>query len=186
VYPEIYGAGPRLSATLCASERQDKAELMGSTLARTTARVTTWAVVALVVACGPDLPDDLPALMDLMNRDDMEYHVNASNKVSEVYGKDGLLYVLRNGRRKARYRAARWLWRFPGDDVEQALCHIVDDDSDSFLRIQALFSLERLGTERAMPTVEIATHDSDELVASSARDALWEIQSRARMKLRGQ
>jgi hypothetical protein len=151
---------------------------MASRLARTTARVTTGAVLALVVGCGPDLPDDLPALMELMNRDDQDYHVNASNKVSEVYGKEGLLYVLRNGRRKARYRAARWLWRFPDTEVERELLEIVRTEGDNFLRIQALYSLGRMGTLRALETLEAATRDPDDLIAMSARDALSAIRSR--------
>jgi hypothetical protein len=132
------------------------------------------------------MPNDLPTLMNLMNSTDMTTSVNAANKISDLFGKDGLLEVLREGQPMARAKAARWLWRFPGDDVEAALCNVVDSDADSFLRVQALSSLGNMGTARAVPSVEVATHDQDLLVASSARDALWEIQSRERMKLRRQ
>lgn len=131
-----------------------------------------------LAACGPRLPDDLPTLMTLMNSNDQATSVNASNKVSEMYGSNGLLRVLREGQSTARAKAARWLWRFPGDEVEQSLIQVVETETDDFLRVQALSSLEKLGTDRALPAIEAATHDPDEHVASSAREAVSAIRSR--------
>jgi HEAT repeat protein len=120
--------------------------------------------------------------MNLMNSNDQTTSVNASNKVSEMYGSDGLLRVLREGQSTARSKAARWLWRFPGDEVERSLIEIVEREKDDFLRIQALYSLEEIGTERAVPALEIATHDRDERVAAKARDAMAAIRSRVRVR----
>src|SRR5262245_9943089 len=68
--------------------------------------------VIFLLGCGPRLPNDLPSLMRLMESNDETTGVDASNKVSTQFGKDGLLRVLRDGDLRARARAARWLWRF--------------------------------------------------------------------------
>jgi HEAT repeat protein len=109
----------------------------------------------------------------------MNYSVNASNKVAELYGKDGLLHVLRNGQQKARYKAARWLGRFRGEDVEEELLKIVVEESDPFLRIQALYSLGRVGTTRALDALADTAEDSDESIARNARDAITAIRLRS-------
>lgn len=132
--------------------------------------------------CDPPMPDDLPSLIEYMNSDAQEYHVNAANKVAEVYGEEGLLHVLREGPLKARYRAARWLWRFPSDQVEQALIEVVTTETDPFLRTQALYSLKHVGTPKALPAVEAATRATDERVAFTAREALASIESRNRTR----
>jgi HEAT repeat protein len=137
-------------------------------------------MIVVCTACEPQMPNDLPSLMEAMNSNSETISVNASNKVSENFGREGLLTVLRTGGPMAKARAARWLWRFPNDEVEQALVLIVENERDSFLRSQALQTLGETGTSKALPVVEAASRSPDQLVSFSATDAMRLI--RGRMK----
>jgi len=50
-----------------------------------------------IAACEPALPDDLSALIQLMNRNSETVSVNATIKVRRLYGQVGLLRALREG-----------------------------------------------------------------------------------------
>jgi hypothetical protein len=136
-------------------------------------------LVALSGCSRPPLPDDLISLMRLMNSNDETTSVNASNKVSERFGKDGLLRVLEEGELRARARAARWLWPYAAPDVEQALVYVVTTEKDSYLRVQALWSLADMGSENALPVVDKAAAEQDSDVAQMAVKAGEAIRARA-------
>jgi len=134
--------------------------------------------IFLVSGCNQRLPNDFESLMELMNSNDETTSVNASNELSTQFGKDGLLRVLAEGKGRARARAARWLWRYEGRDVEQALLEIVAMESDSYLRVQALWSLADIGSDRALATVDEAAKGQDPDVAQMATKASAAIRNR--------
>lgn len=74
--------------------------------------------------------------------------------------------------------AARWLWRYADTDVEQALLNVVTTESDSYLRVQALWSLTDMGSARALPVVDKAGTDQDQEVARMAAKAGVAIRAR--------
>ena len=125
------------------------------------------------------MPDDLPALIQLMNQNSETVSVDATIKVWKVYGKAGLLRALREGGPTARARAAFRLRDFPDADIEQVLIDSAMNDADVDVRVQSLWSLEEIGTERALAVVEAATKDSDPLVSRTARDAAAAIRARS-------
>jgi len=141
-----------------------------------------WLVVCLIAVatagCGPDLPDDLDALTALMNSNNQTVRVNASNKVADVYGKDGLLVVLGQGEAGARGRAAQLLRHFPDREVEQRLVNIVRTDSDPYVRSQALCSLAKVGSVTALPVAQAAAGDAEPQVSYCAEEAVAGIRTR--------
>jgi HEAT repeat protein len=145
---------------------------MGTTL-------TAGALFVCMSACEPKLPDDLPTLIQLMNRNSQTVSVNATIKVWKLYGKAGLLRALREDQPTARAMAAFRLREFPDAEIEQVLMDSVVNDADAFVRVQALWSLEEIGTDRALPVVERAINDGDSDVARKARDAVAAIRARS-------
>jgi HEAT repeat protein len=137
------------------------------------------AVGLFVSACEPKLPDDLSALIRLMNENSQTTSVDATNKVWRVYGKSGLLQALRDGQATARGLAAYRLKEFRDAETEQVLLEVVVKESVPFVRAQALTSLQDVGTERAIHTLEIAAKDSDPDVARNAKDAIEAIRVRS-------
>ena len=141
--------------------------------------LTAGALFVCMSACEPRLPDDLPALIQLMNRNSQKVSVNATIKVWKLYGKAGLLRALREGQPRARARAAFRLRDFPDAEIEQELMDSAVNDADADVRVQALWSLEEIGTDVALPVVERATNDEDPDVARKARDAAAAIRARS-------
>lgn len=154
--------------------------MLSNGLRPTTRLLTTSALLICMSACEPRLPDDLPALIQLMSENSETLSVNAMNKVRKLYGQAGLLRALREGEPRARARAAFRLRDFPDAEVERALLDHVANDADAEVRVQALWSLEEIGTERALSTVERATNDKDADVARKAREATAAIRARSR------
>jgi HEAT repeat protein len=56
------------------------------------------------------------------------------------------------------------------------------DDADAFVKVQALWSLEKIGTDRVLPVVERAINDGDSDVARKARDAAAAIRTDPRRR----
>jgi HEAT repeat protein len=128
--------------------------------------------------CEPSLLDDLPRLIQLMNSNNETISVDSTNKVWKKYGKDGLMRALEIGQPTARARAAFRLRNFADADTERMLIERVENDTDAFVRTQAVWSLEEIGTERSLPAVDKATHDPDPLAARTAREAAAAIRAR--------
>jgi HEAT repeat protein len=105
--------------------------------------------------------------------------VDATIKVWKLYGKAGLLRALREGQPRARARAAFRLRDFPDAEIEHVLMDRAVNDADAFVRVQALWSLEEIGTKRALAVVERAIDDPDRLVSRTARDAAAGIRARS-------
>jgi HEAT repeat protein len=141
--------------------------------------LTAGALFVCMSGCEPRLPDDLPTLIELMSRNSQTVSVNATIKVWKLHGKAGLLRALREGQPRARARAAFRLRDLPDAEVEQVLMDSAVNDADSEVRVQALWSLEEIGTGRALPVVERATKDGDPDVARKARDAAAAIRRRS-------
>jgi len=147
--------------------------------------IVTGVVIGISLSgCGPNLPDDLPTLIQLMNRNSETISVDATLKVSRLYGNAGLLRALRDGLPTARARAAFRLRDFKDGETEQALLDVVVRDPDAFVRVQALTSLQEVGTARAIPVLQTATMDRDPDVARNARSAKGAIGDRATSRRR--
>lgn len=54
-------------------------------------RLVVLALLLGAASCGPSLPDDLPALMALMNENDVPISVDSTLKATRRFGKAGLL-----------------------------------------------------------------------------------------------
>lgn len=118
--------------------------------------------------------------MTLMNKNDEALSVDSTLKVWRLYGKEGLLAALRDGGPTARSRAAFRLRDLPGDDVETALLGTANGDPDGFTVVQALWSLEVIGTARALPRIVPLVESPDPQVARQARDAVAAITKRTK------
>ncbi len=152
--------------------------MLSDCLRPTAGLLITSALLICMSACGPRLPDDLPTLIQLMNSNDETISVDSTNKVWKNYGKEGLVRALEVGQPTARARAAFRLRNFADVDTEQTLIDRVTRDGDAFVRTQALWSLQEIGTERSLPVVDKATRDPDPLAARTAREAAAAIRAR--------
>ena len=154
--------------------------MLSNGLRFTASLLTTSGLLICISACEPRLPGDLPALIQLMSENSQTLSVNAMNKVRKLYGQAGLLRALGEGEPRARARAAFRLRDFSDAEVERALLDHVANDADAEVRVQALWSLEQIGTEGALSTVERATNDKNADVARKARDAAAAIRTISR------
>lgn len=149
-----------------------------SRLRATFGKLVSLAALA-VFACGPHLPDDLPSLIRLMNEKDETRSVDSTNKVWQGYGKSGLIRAVDEGGAIARARAAFRLREYKGRDVETLMVRLINADPDPFVRLQALWTLEEIGTSEVLPTVQQMVNDSDATISRQAQDTVRAIQGRA-------
>lgn len=128
--------------------------------------------VVFMCACGPPLPHDFDALAEMMNSNNLTVKVNAANRLTALYGSDGLLSVLRKGKPGARGLAALRLRNFGGSEVESALLDAIRRDGDSFVRANCLCSLAHLRSKAARSVAETMLNDPDRYVRYCAEEAV--------------
>src|SRR5258708_16244435 len=92
---------------------------------------------------------------------------------------DGTQVALREDQLTARARAALRLREFPDAEIEQVLMDSAVNEADAFVGVQALWSLEEFGTDRAVPVVERPMNDRDPEVARKAREVAAAIRARS-------
>ncbi len=135
------------------------------------------ATALVSVACEPDLPSDLPGLMNAMGSYDMRVSIAAAKRVEKVYGKAGLLQALQHPNSYTRGKAAHFLTGFPGPDVESALSDAASD-SDAHVRMWCAWSLGEQGTAAVLPILETLAHDPEEIVRRHAAEAIEKVGER--------
>lgn len=128
-------------------------------------------------SCRPNLPGDLPSLMQLMGSNDMGVNFDAARRVDKLYGKAGLLEALKQSNANTRAVAAHFLMNHPEPDVQAALL-AATRDPDDYVRMWATLSLGKIGDREVLSRVKSLTADSSELVSTMAKEALEELNSR--------
>ena len=124
-----------------------------------------------VLACAPDLPDDLPALVQLMASNDMDLHTHAARKVFDQYGVDGLIEALQSSSPGARRQAARFIRLHPEAKARAPIMKATRDE-DPTVRAWATFALMSYPDAGARSRLAELLSDPDPLVRSRAKEAL--------------
>lgn len=129
------------------------------------------------VACGPDLPDDLPSLIEAMGSNDMRVNFAAAHRVEKLFGFEGLLVALESENASSRAVAAQSLVRHPGNKTQAVLLK-ASHDSDEYVRMWSVFSLGRIGDATVLPRLKELEIDPSPLVTRRAREAAQALQQR--------
>jgi HEAT repeat protein len=116
--------------------------------------------------------------MDAMGAYDMRVSWHAAAKVRKLYGQEGLLEALRHPNPYTRANAAHTLMHYAGPSVEQALV-VAATDSDAHVRMWAAWSLGEQGTAAVLPTLEVLSKDSAEIVRMHASEAADKVRQRS-------
>jgi hypothetical protein len=106
-----------------------------------------------------------------MNGNSETVTVAAANKVAKIYGKQGLLEVMKRGGPTARSMAARWLVNYSDQEVERSLIEVLRNGDESYVVVRVLWTLKDIGTPAALPAVSRAAATGDSSVADMARQA---------------
>lgn len=134
--------------------------------------------LASVMACGPDLPEDLPSLIQAMGSNDMRVNFAAAHRVERLFGIEGLLAALVSENASARGVAAHSLMRHPGSKTQEALLN-ASRDGDEYVRMWSAFSLGKIGDESALPRLkDLERGDPSPLVTRRAQEAARALEQR--------
>jgi hypothetical protein len=129
-------------------------------------------LVIMTGACGAALlPDDLSALVQVMNEDSETRSVDATNKVWRTFGKKGLFQAVRAGGPIPRARAAFRLRDCTDSECERILIELLLQDDDTFVRTQAAWSLGTIGTTNALDALRKAALSTDKSLSQVATDS---------------
>ena len=134
-------------------------------------------LTAVLVDCEPNLPSDLPGLMNAMGDYDMRVSFAAAKRVEKIYGKAGLLQALEHPNSYTRSKAAHFLMDFSGADVEAALSK-ASADTDAHVRMWCAWSLGEQGTATVLPVLETLAQDPEEIVRLEAAEAVEKVRKR--------
>jgi len=135
-------------------------------------------ILASMNGCSrPKLPDDKEALFALMNSDDLEVAVRATQRLDELYGKDALLEALKRGSPQVRSWAAAALQAHPGSDSREALLSCLADRSPE-VRSKAVIALRSMCDQTCLPHVAPLEHDEDETVRVVAKATIAELRKK--------
>jgi HEAT repeat protein len=134
-------------------------------------------LIVLGSACTPFLPSDRAGLMEAMGSNDMRVNFSAARKFERLFGVPGLLDAIEHPSANTRAVAAHFLMDHPGPEVEAALIKRADDP-DEYVRMWCAFSLGKIGSANARPTLERLSQDASPVVSRRAAEALEELQDR--------
>jgi hypothetical protein len=147
----------------------------GGTMVRS--MIGILAVVA-GTACTPELPDDLPSLVEEMGSNDMTVHALAAQKVVEHYGVDGLLVALQSPLPGARLQAARFLRLHPDPKAVGPLL-VASRDPDAHARAWATFALSAFPEAAVRDRLTELLGDPEEMVRRRAQESFEIIEDAA-------
>jgi len=122
------------------------------------------------------LPDDIPALIEMLGRNEEELHSAAASKLRR-YGKEPLLSALKHSNPLVRARAAHLLGLLKDPTVQEVLITMTKD-SDAHVRMWSAFSLGEIGNEKALPVLALLAKDQVEVVRLEAVEAIEKIKKR--------
>ena len=141
--------------------------------------VVLFGSLLCLVACAPDLPDDLPSLVQLMASNDMNVHTYASRKVYERYGVDGLVQALQSPSPNARRQAARFIRLHPEGKGREPIMEATKDE-DASVRAWATFALSAYPDQRTQDRLSELLKDPDPQVRNRAQEGLEHVRSVAK------
>jgi hypothetical protein len=153
----------------------------GVRVGRRIRRAAPLGLAGILISCQPNLPSDLPGLMNAMGDYDMRVSIAAARRVEERYGKAGLLQALKHPNPYTRSKAAHFLMSFPGSDVETALSDAASDP-DRHVRMWCAWSPGEQGTAAVLPILERLAEDPEEIVRLKAVEAREKVQLRSKTK----
>ena len=133
-----------------------------------------WILVlalARLFCCAPQLPDDLPGLVELMGSNDMEDQTCAGRKVYDRYGVDGLLTALESPLAGARFNGAIFLRLHPDPKARVPLLR-ASHDTDPWARGMAAFALSAFPSPEVEARVRELLTDPDATVRWHAQESL--------------
>ena len=143
-------------------------------------RAGAFLLAIASAGCCPDLPDDLPSLLHLLDcTEDLDTKHCAMEKIQDVYGAPALLGALGGDNACIRSEAAHGLMLYRSDRVEAALIQAGGDD-DPHVRMWAAFSLGEIGDKGALPILALLAKDRKDFVAAMAIEAREKIRKRRR------
>ena len=122
------------------------------------------------------LPNDIPALIEMMGDNDMVRNTAAARKLM-VHGKDPYLIAIKHRNPNVRSMAAHWLGLL-NDSSAQGVLIEASKDPDAHVRMWVAFSLGRIGDKAALPTLQLLAKDREEIVRSYAQESINAIQRR--------
>lgn len=132
-----------------------------------------WLVFVLVASGCKEvvLPDGEQELLMLMDSEDLEIAVRATQRLDRLYGQDGLLKAVRGGGVSARTWAAASLQGYPSAKSKAALLKSLADP-EAAVRSKAVIALRAMCDRSCAEQIEPLTEDSDETVREMARATL--------------
>ena len=136
-------------------------------------------VLVLVSCCAPNLPDDLPGLVQHMASNDEEVQACAARKTYERYGVDGLLNALQSPLTGARFNAALFLRLHPDPKAREPLLR-ASHDSDPWVRGQATYALSSFPSPEVEARVKELLSDANATVRVQAQESLDIMAGKAR------
>ena len=139
-------------------------------------QVVLISALLWLVACAPDLPDDLPSLVQLMASNDMNIHTHAARRVYEKYGVDGLIQALQSPSSGARRQAARFIRLHPEGKAREPIMKATKDEDPS-VRAWAAFALSAYPGEATLARLAELLKDPDPQVRSRAQEGLEHVRS---------
>jgi hypothetical protein len=119
------------------------------------------------------LPDDIPALIEMLGDNNMERHTAAGRKLLN-YGKTPFLTALQHHDARVRATAAQFLGTLGDSSVQNELVK-ASKDLDPHVRMWVAFSLGKIGDSHALETLHQLAADSERIVRSEADRAIEEI-----------
>ena len=137
-------------------------------------RRLAWTFViaeVLLSCCAPNLPDDLPGLVEHMASNDMNVETYAARKTYDRYGVDGLLTALESPLAGARGTAARFLRLHPDPKARAPLLR-ASHDSDPWVRGQATYALSAFPSPEVEARVKELLTDANATVRMQAQESL--------------
>lgn len=143
---------------------------------------TSIGTLLLLLVCGGccgQLPEDLPALMGLLDcKSDMKVKHCAINKIRDAHGAPGLLQALHSENACIRAEAAHGLMSFKDSAVRTALTD-AGRDRDPHVRMWAAYSLGEVGDDGALLVLAELEKDPKDFVAVTATEAARKIRERS-------
>jgi hypothetical protein len=122
------------------------------------------------------LPDNVPALIELMGDNDLSIHTAAARKLMK-HGKEPFLSALHHKNPSVRAVAAHFLGLLHDPTAQDALIKS-SRDPDHYVRMWSAFSLGEIGSEKALPVLELLMRDKENVVRLKAEESISKIKKR--------
>jgi len=122
------------------------------------------------------IPDNVPALIELMGDNDISVHTAAAKKLMK-YGKEPFLSALQHKSPNVRAVAAHFLGLLHDQTAQDALIES-SHDPDHYVRMWSAFSLGEIGDEKSLPVLEILSSDKENVVRLKAKEAIRKVKKR--------